>query len=32
VADDRYLELVTRGLLWAAGRLGDDGSIPTEVK
>ena len=27
VADDRYLELVTRGLLWAAGRLGDDGSI-----
>jgi len=32
VADDRYLELVTRGLLWAAGRLGDDGSIQTEVK
>jgi len=27
VADDRYLEFVTRGLLWAAGRLGDDGSI-----
>ena len=27
VADDRYLDLVTRGLLWAVGRLGDDGSI-----
>lgn len=27
VADDRYLDLVTRGLLWAAGRLGADGSI-----
>ncbi len=25
VADDRYLDLVTRGLLWAAGKLGDDG-------
>lgn len=32
VADDRYLDLVTRGLLWAAGRLADDGSIPAEVK
>lgn len=32
VADDRYLELVTRGLLWAAGRLGDDGAITAEVK
>ena len=32
VADDRYLDLVTRGLLWAAGRLGDDGSIPATVK
>ena len=26
VADDRYLDLVTRGLLWAAGKLGDDGA------
>jgi len=26
VADDRYLDLVSRGLLWAAGRLGDDGA------
>jgi type 1 glutamine amidotransferase len=25
VADDRYLDLVTRGLLWATGHLGDDG-------
>ena len=25
VADDRYLDLVTRGILWAAGKLGDDG-------
>ena len=25
VADDRYLQLVTRGVLWAAGKLGDDG-------
>lgn len=24
VADDRYLEMVTRGLLWAAGKLNDD--------
>jgi type 1 glutamine amidotransferase len=31
VADDRYLDLVTRGLLWSAGRLGDDGSIPVDV-
>jgi type 1 glutamine amidotransferase len=27
VADDRYLDLVTRGLLWAAGKLGDDGAL-----
>lgn len=27
VADGRYLDLVTRGLLWAAGRLDDGGSI-----
>ncbi len=27
VADDRYLDLVARGLMWAAGRLGDDGSM-----
>ncbi len=25
VEDDRYLELVTRGVLWAAGKLGADG-------
>jgi type 1 glutamine amidotransferase len=25
VNDDRYLEFVTRGLLWAAGKLTDDG-------
>ncbi len=25
VADARYLDLVTRGVLWAAGKLGDDG-------
>jgi hypothetical protein len=25
VADPRYLDLVTRGLLWACGKLGDDG-------
>ncbi|NCA11606.1 hypothetical protein EBR56_07325 [bacterium] len=32
VADDRYLDLVTRGLLWAAGRLGDDGQISATGK
>lgn len=32
VGDDRYLDLVTRGLLWSAGRLGDDGSIAPELK
>ncbi len=31
VGDDRYLDLVTRGLLWATGRLGDDGSIPADL-
>lgn len=31
VADARYLDLVTRGLLWAAGRLADDGSIPADL-
>ena len=25
VADERYLDLVTRGVLWATGKLGDDG-------
>jgi type 1 glutamine amidotransferase len=25
VADARYLDLVARGVLWAAGKLGDDG-------
>ncbi len=27
VADDRYLDLVTRGLLWSTGHLADDGSV-----
>ena len=27
VADDRYLDLVTRGLLWATGRITDDGKV-----
>ena len=31
VGDDRYLDLVTNGLVWAAGRLGDDGAIPPEL-
>lgn len=26
VADDRYLDMVSRGLLWAAGKLKDDGT------
>lgn len=26
VADDRYLDLVTRGLLWSCGKLNDDGT------
>jgi len=26
VGDDRYLDLIARGLLWAAGRLADDGA------
>jgi len=25
VEDPRYLDLVTRGLLWACGKLGEDG-------
>jgi len=32
VGDDRYLDLVTRGIVWAAGRLGPDGSIPDELE
>jgi len=32
VGDGRYLDLITRGLLWAAGRLGDDGSIPADLQ
>jgi type 1 glutamine amidotransferase len=32
VGDDRYLDLVTRGLLWSTGRLGDDGAIPADVQ
>ncbi|MFM8579789.1 MAG: family 16 glycoside hydrolase [Planctomycetaceae bacterium] len=31
VADDRYLDFVTRGLLWSAGRLRDDGSPAPEL-
>jgi type 1 glutamine amidotransferase len=27
VADDRYLDLVTRGLLWACGKLDEQGVI-----
>jgi hypothetical protein len=26
VADSKYLDLVTRGVLWAAGKLNDDGT------
>jgi hypothetical protein len=26
VADPRYLELITRGLLWSIGKLNDDGT------
>ena len=26
VADARYLDLVTRGILWATGKLNDDGT------
>lgn len=32
VSDDHYLDLVVNGLLWAAGRLGDDGSIPVDLQ
>jgi len=32
VGDDRYLDLVTRGLLWSARRLGDDGAIAPEMQ
>jgi len=32
VGDDRYLDLVTRGLLWSAGRLGDDGEPSAELR
>jgi type 1 glutamine amidotransferase len=32
VADDRYLDLVTRGLLWSTGRLGDDGAVAQDVQ
>lgn len=32
VADDRYLDLVSRGLLWSAGRLGEDGSINADTR
>ncbi|MEX2581368.1 MAG: ThuA domain-containing protein [Verrucomicrobiales bacterium] len=31
VADDRYLDLVTRGLLWVTGRLADDGAAAKEL-
>ena len=32
VADDRYLDLITRGVLWASGKLGDDGKPVAELK
>ena len=32
VADGRYLDLITRGLLWATGKLGDDGEPAAELK
>ena len=32
IGDDRYLDLVTRGLLWSAGRLGDDGAIAADLQ
>jgi type 1 glutamine amidotransferase len=32
VGDDRYLDLITRGVLWVTGRLGDDGAIPAALK
>jgi type 1 glutamine amidotransferase len=32
VGDDRYLDLITRGLLWASGKLGDNGEPAAELK
>lgn len=32
VADDRYLDLIARGLLWATGKLGDNGEPVAELK
>ena len=32
VADDRYLDLVTRGLLWATGNLNEDGTAALELE
>ena len=32
VADDRYLDLITRGLLWATGNLNEDGTATPELK
>ncbi len=31
VADDRYLDLITRGLLWATGLMSDDGKVADGV-
>lgn len=31
VADDRYLDLVARGILWTTGRMSDDGTIADGV-
>ena len=31
VADDRYLDLVTRGILWTTGKMGEDGTIADGV-
>jgi type 1 glutamine amidotransferase len=32
VADGRYLDFITRGLLWAAGRINDDGTPAADLK
>jgi type 1 glutamine amidotransferase len=31
VADDRYLDLVTRGILWTTGKMSDDGTVADGV-
>jgi len=32
VGDDRYLDLVTRGLLWSAGRINEDGTPAADLR